>query len=129
MTHILGLGGLFFKSKDPKALALWYQEWLGMDLAHPYGINFNPENIPPHGANVWAPFKAETDYFSPSKKDFMFNLIVDDLDAMLAQIKPSGVQIMSESESGDYGDFGWFIDPEGNKVELWQPPENAPPAA
>ncbi len=126
MAKILGLGGVFFKSPDPEALAKWYQKWLGMDLAHPYGLTFQPKDIPANGYNVWTPFKQESEYFQPSSKAFMFNLMVDDLDGMLEQLKPSGCQIMSETERGDYGDFGWFIDPDGNKVELWQPPEKTP---
>lgn len=126
MPKILGLGGVFFKSKDPEKLSQWYQKWLGMDLAYPYGISFTTEKVPEHGYHVWAPFKDDTQYFKPSDKEFMFNLIVDDLDAMLVQLKPSGCQVLDETERSEYGDFGWFIDPEGNKVELWQPPEKAP---
>ena len=123
MAKILGLGGVFFKSSDPEALAKWYQQWLGMDLAFPYGISFKPESVPENGSQVWSPFKQSSDYFLPSSKDYMFNLMVDDLDAMLAQLKHSGCQIMTETERGEHGDFGWFVDPDGNKVELWQPPK------
>jgi len=128
MAEILGLGGVFFRSPDPEALAKWYQKWLGMELAFPYGISFKTENVPKHGNHVWSPFKQDTKYFEPGKNDFMFNLMVDDLDGMLKQIKPSGCQVMEETERGEYGDFGWFVDPDDNKVELWQPPEKAPPA-
>ena len=127
MANILGLGGVFFKSQNPEALAKWYQEWLGMDLAYPYGISFKPDKVPPHGFQVWSPFKQDSNYFAPSNNNYMFNLIVDNLDDMLVQIKPSGCQIMEDTERGDFGDFGWFIDPDGNKVELWQPPTKAPP--
>ena len=126
MAKILGLGGIFFKCQDPEALAKWYQQWLGMDPAFPYGLSFKPEAVPANAWHVWGPFKQDTDYFNPSDKPFMFNLMVDDLDAMLKQIEPSGCQIMAETERGEYGDFGWFIDPEGNKVELWQPPAKPP---
>jgi len=126
MANILGLGGVFFKSDDPEALAKWYQQWLGMDLAFPYGLSFKKDTLPKNGHQVWSPFKSQTEYFQPSNKAFMFNLIVDDLDEMLTQLKPSGCQIMAETERGEYGDFGWFIDPDGNKVELWQPPQQAP---
>lgn len=126
MAKILGLGGVFFKSPDPEALAKWYQKWLGMELAYPYGISFKTNRVPTHGYHVWSPFKQDSNYFAPSNNHYMFNLIVDNLDEMLAQIKPSGCQIMEETERGDYGDFGWFIDPDGNKVELWQPPEKTP---
>ena len=126
MANILGIGGVFFKSQDPEALSKWYQKWLGMDLAYPYGISFRPDKVPEYGYQVWSPFKSESDYFAPSNNNYMFNLIVDDLAEMLIQIKPSGCQIMEETEKGEYGDFGWFIDPDGNKVELWQPPVKAP---
>lgn len=126
MAQVLGLGGIFFKSQNPDALAKWYQQWLGMDLAVPYGLVFQPKDVPQNGYQVWTPFKSDSEYFNPSEKNFMFNLIVDDLDAMLTQIKPSGSEVMQEIERSDYGNFGWFIDPEGNKVELWQPPEKPP---
>jgi len=128
MAKILGLGGLFFKSENPEVLAKWYQRWLGMELAFPYGVSFASKDIPANGHQVWSPFKSDTQYFQPSDKAFMFNLMVDDLDAMLAKLAPSGCVIMPEREKSEYGDFGWFIDPEGNKVELWQPPATSPPA-
>ncbi|MGX5203411.1 VOC family protein [Aliikangiella sp. IMCC44632] len=126
MAKVLGLGGVFFKSPDPQALAKWYQKWLGMGLAHPYGLTFAANDIPKNGFNIWTPFKQSSDYFSPSEKDFMFNLIVDNLDEMLTQLKPSGCHILDTIERSEYGSFGWFIDPDGNKVELWQPPQNPP---
>ncbi|TQV89230.1 VOC family protein [Aliikangiella coralliicola] len=126
MAKILGLGGVFFKSKDPENLAKWYQKWLNMEMAFPYGMSFKPEAIPENGYQVWGAFKQETEYFMPGSKDYMFNLMVDDLDAMLEQLKPSGCQIMADTEKSEYGYFGWFIDPDGNKVELWQPPEKPP---
>lgn len=127
MANIVGLGGLFFKSENPQGLAKWYQKWLGMGMAHPYGLTFEAKHIPEHGYQIWTPFKADTEYFQPSDKPFMFNLMVDNLAEMLEQIRPSGCQVLEETEKSEYGDFGWFIDPEGNKVELWQPPKEAPP--
>lgn len=124
MAKVVGLGGIFFKSKNPEALAKWYQKWLGMDMAFPYGITFKAEDIPSNGYNIWTPFKTETDYFEPSSKEFMFNLIVDNLDEMLEKLKISNCEVLKQTEHSEYGDFGWFIDPEGNKVELWQPPAN-----
>jgi len=127
MAKVLGLGGIFFKSPDPQALADWYSKWLGLEFPFPHGVIFTANTQPATGYQVWSPFKADTDYFAPSEQSFMFNLMVDDLDAMLAQIKESGCQVMDNSERSEYGDFGWFIDPDGNKVELWQPPAKAPP--
>lgn len=126
MAKVIGLGGVFFKSKDPEALASWYKEHLQMDLSFPNGATFSPQQVPTNGYQVWSPFKEETEYFEPSPQRFMINLMVDNLKSMLEQIKNSGCQVMEETESSEYGEFGWFIDPDGNKVELWQPPEKPP---
>ncbi len=80
MAKVIGVGGVFFKSPDPEALGSWYQKWLGVPVQPPYGANFKPATMPEFGLTVWAPFKADTDYFAPSSSNFMFNLIVDDLD-------------------------------------------------
>jgi predicted enzyme related to lactoylglutathione lyase len=77
--------------------------------------------MPPGGLTVFSAFKQGTNYFAPSQKEFMFNLMVDNLEEALAQVKEGGAQIVGEIQREDYGDFGWFIDPDGNKVELWQP--------
>lgn len=122
MAKVLGIGGIFFKSTDPKKLCEWYSEHLNFDLDTGYdGASFKPQAMPENGMTVWSPFKRDTDYFQPSNNDFMFNLIVDDLAAALAQVKAAGAQLHGEPEHFDYGSFGWFSDPEGNKVELWQP--------
>jgi predicted enzyme related to lactoylglutathione lyase len=119
MAKALGVGGIFFKSKDPKALMRWYQEHLGLP-AEDYAA-FQPSAIPPGGCTVFSPFKADTDYFAPSTQAFMFNLIVDDLEGALKQVQAGGAQLVGGTEHFDYGSFGWFLDPDGNKVELWQP--------
>lgn len=126
MAKVVGLGGVFFKANDPQQLAEWYQKWLQMELTFPNGATFTPQAVPANGYQIWGPFKKDTEYFNPSKQAFMFNLMVDDLDAMLEQLKPSGCQVMEETEKSEFGYFGWFIDPDGNKVELWQPPETPP---
>ena len=126
MAKVVGLGGVFFKSNDPEKLAEWYKQWLQMELTFPNGATFMPQAVPSNGYQVWAPFKRDTEYFNPSDQAFMINLMVDDLDAMLAQLKPSGCEVMEDTEKSEFGHFGWFIDPDGNKVELWQPPEKAP---
>lgn len=123
MAKVLGLGGVFFKSKDSAGLGEWYKKHLGVPVEAPYGATFKPDTMPPGGLSVWAPFKHDTDYFGPSSKEFMFNLIVDNLDEALAQVKAGGAEVMDEIMDEDYGRFGWFIDPEGTKVELWQPKE------
>ena len=123
MAKALGVGGVFFKSKDPEKLGEWYAEWLGVPVESPYGATFKPADMPPGAITNWTPFKASTEYFAPSEKPFMFNLVVDDLEGALAQVQEGGAKIAGEIEEFEYGRFGWFIDPEGNKVELWQPPE------
>lgn len=125
MASVLGLGGIFFKSKDPKALGAWYQEHLGLDVDPSFGgVSFQPSNMPQGGYSLWSPFQADTDYFKPSDQPFMINLIVDDVDAALAQVQAGGAVLVGEPEHSEFGSFGWFMDPDGNKVELWKPPEN-----
>jgi len=123
MPKVLGVGGVFFKSPDPSALRAWYARWLGM-FSDDYGVNFHPDALPDGACTVWSPFPADTEYFAPSSRGFMVNLIVDDLDAMLDRLRGSGAQVMDEMEDLPEGRFGWFVDPDGNKVELWEPPED-----
>jgi predicted enzyme related to lactoylglutathione lyase len=111
---------VFFKSQDPKALGAWYQRWLGVAFDG-MCVNFSPAAMPPAALTVWAPFAANTKYFDPATREFMINLVVDDLDGALAQVKEGGATIVGEVQSYDYGRFGHFIDPDGNKVELWEP--------
>jgi predicted enzyme related to lactoylglutathione lyase len=122
MANVLGVGGVFFKSHDPKALRAWYAKWLKMEGGWDTGLFFKPAQMPPGGYTVWSAFDAKTDYFEPSNQSFMLNLVVDDLDAMLAQIRPSGATVSAKIDESEYGRFAWFIDPDGNKVELWTPP-------
>ena len=122
MAKAVGIGGVFFKSENPKALAEWYQRWLDIPLLPEYGCaSFDPTTMPANSYSVWSPFKADTEYFAPSDKPYMFNLIVDDLDGALKQVVEGGAELAGDIEELDYGLFGWFIDPDGNKVELWQP--------
>jgi predicted enzyme related to lactoylglutathione lyase len=122
MAKVLGVGGVFFKSDDSKKLSAWYKKWLGVP-AHPeWGASFTPDAVPAGGFTVWAPFKSDTTYFEPSTGSFMINLMVDDLDGALAQVARGGAEIVGNVEEFEYGRFGWFLDPDGNKVELWEPP-------
>ena len=121
MARVLGVGGVFFRSDDPKTLAEWYQRWLGVPISFPHGASFPPDAMPPGGATVWSPFPRDTKYFDPPAREFMFNLVVDDLEGALKQVREGGAETVGGVEDTDYGRFGWFIDPEGNKVELWQP--------
>ncbi len=121
MAKVITVGGVFFKSKDAKGLGEWYQQWLGMPVEHPYGASLPPKDLPAGTMAVWTPFAADTDYFQPSEQSFMINLVVDDLDGALAQVKQGGAEQVGEIDDCEYGRFGWFLDPEGNKVELWEP--------
>jgi predicted enzyme related to lactoylglutathione lyase len=122
MARAIGLGGIFFKARDPKALAAWYAQHLGLEI-NPYfgGVKFAEDAQRP-GCTIWTPFADDTKYFAPSDKPFMINFRVDDLDALLEQLRCAGVQVDAKVEKSDFGNFGWIMDPEGNRVELWQPP-------
>lgn len=122
MAKVIGVGGVFFKSRNPEKLGTWYRECLGVPVEHPHGASFEPHTMPIGSRTVWAPFKKSTDYFEPSQKEFMFNLVVDDLDGALTQVAKAGGRVIGEVEEYEYGRFGWFVDPEGNKVELWEAP-------
>jgi len=124
MQKVQGIGGIFFKAQDPKALAAWYRDHLGIDLTEWGGAVFPWRAHDPKGdaATVWSTFSADTEYFAPSTATFMINYRVDDLDAMLAQLRAAGVRVDDKIEDGELGRFGWAFDPEGNKLELWQPP-------
>ena len=121
MAKALGVGGIFFKSKDAKALLAWYQKALGVPADSPDYATFFPATMPAGSCTVFSPFKADTEHFAPSTSSFMFNLVVDDLDGALRQVVEAGEQLVGEPDSASYGRFGWFIDPDGNKVELWEP--------
>lgn len=125
MKRVTGIGGIFFKAKDPKALGDWYRRHLGIEVADWGGAAFvwrgahNPDGI---GTTIWSPFAADTQYFAPSEAPFMINYRVEDLHALLAVLRAEGVQVDEKTEDSEFGKFGWVIDPEGNKLELWQPP-------
>ena len=120
MAKVLGVGGIFFKSPDPKKLFEWYTKWLGMELSE-WGISYEPKDMPANAQTVWNAFDATTDYFDHSTKGFMFNLIVDNVEEAIKQVKEGGAEIVGEIQKADYGSFCWFMDPDGNKVELWEP--------
>ena len=120
MTKVLGIGGVFFKSDDPKRLYGWYAKWLGVEFED-WGIAYFPKDMPANSQIVWSAFNSDTDYFAPSEKAYMFNLIVDDIAGAIEQVREGGAEIIGEIEKMEYGSFGRFIDPDGNKVELWEP--------
>ena len=126
MKRVTGIGGIFFKSKDPKALGEWYKTHLGLDVAEWGGAAFrwaNPDNPSGTGTTIWSPFKADTSYFAPSEASFMINYRVEDLHALIAVLRAEGCNVVDKVDESEYGKFGWVIDPDGNKIELWQPPE------
>lgn len=125
----LGVGGVFFRSSNPARLAAWYRDILGLDTEDwgtTFGTAFSPENMPKHSFTVWSVFAADTAYFGETKQSFMINLVVDDLDLALENVRASGAEVIPEREEHDYGRFGWVIDPDGNRLELWEPPTKMP---
>jgi predicted enzyme related to lactoylglutathione lyase len=126
VAKVLGIGGIFFKSPNPHRLYQWYSEWLGLPVeSEPGGsfVSFHPRAMPVNAYTVWSAFGSTTTYFSPSDKEFMFNMVVDNLEQALNQVQAGGAQVVGEVEKSNYGQFGWFMDPDGNQVELWQPPD------
>jgi predicted enzyme related to lactoylglutathione lyase len=126
MKRVTGIGGVFFQADDPDKLYQWYEKHLGIQREpHGHGAmmhwreNENPER---RGATVWALFEKRTPYFEPSRAPFMLNYRVDDLEALLEALRAEGVTI-DKHEDSDYGRFAWIMDPEGNKIELWEPPK------
>ncbi len=126
MAQVLGIGGVFFRSPDPAALCAWYKAWLGVQAAPPFGAAFPPDTIPAGGLAIWAPFPRDTSYFGDSGQTFMINLMVDDVRAALARVRDGGAVVAENIEDHEYGTFGWFTDPDGNRVELWQPKADVP---
>lgn len=121
MARVIGLGGIFFKSRDPAALAAWYARHLGLELEEWGGVRFREDASSPAYA-VWSPFPADTAYFEPSRQAFMVNFRVDDLAGLLDQLRADGVEVDERTEQSEFGAFGWIMDPEGTRIELWQPP-------
>jgi predicted enzyme related to lactoylglutathione lyase len=119
--RITGVGGVFFKSKDPKALAAWYRDVLGVKV-EPWGGAMLAYDAPGHPPIVvWTPFPQSSRYMAPSTREFMIDFAVDDLDAFLGKLKAKGVAVIKRAESGPDGSFAWIMDPDGTKIELWQP--------
>ena len=123
MAKIVGFGGCFFKCESPMALSAWYHRCLNMPIEREGGASLPITQLPTQGFQVWGPFRQDADYFEPGRKDFMLNLIVDDIEGAMAQIKEGGGEQVGDIVTEDFGRFGWFLDPEGNKVELREPPE------
>ena len=118
MARVTGLGGIFYKAADTAATAEWYRDKLG--LGGEWGIMFPHAADTPGGYSLLSAFKADTDYFGPSTQPFMVNLRVDDLDGFLTDLEAKGVKILARQDE-EYGKFAWIMDPDGNKLELWEP--------
>ena len=121
MAEVLGVGGVFFKSRSPRRLARWYSRCLGFALLGPTAAMFKAARVPKAAYTVWSVFSASSGYFRPSLSQHMVNFVVDDVEGALAQVVAGGGKTVGRVRDYPYGRFGWFLDPDGNKVELWQP--------
>lgn len=122
MKKVTGIGGIFFKAKDTKVINDWYKKNLGLETGT-YGVSFEwkEKETDKVATTQWAPFKVDTSYFEPSEKEFMINYRVENLDLLLEELKKENVKILDEIQTYDYGKFLHILDPEGNKIELWEP--------
>lgn len=127
MARVIGIGGIFFRSSDPKPLFAWYETHLGIPR-NAYGcaeFDWRHADDPDRTAKtVWSLFPRDTTYFGPTNPSFMINYIVDDLDGMLEALRTAGAKVDPEREDHEYGRFAWVTDPEGNRIELWEPPRS-----
>ncbi len=120
---VTGIGGIFFRSKNPQEIREWYGQHLGLAV-NPYGSSFEFRNANrPEEINYlqWSPFDENTEYFNPSEKEFMINYRVQNIEGLVKQLREKGITIVDEIETFDYGKFVHIMDPEGNKIELWEP--------
>ena len=123
--RVTGLGGFFFKTKDPDGIRQWYGRHLGLPV-NEYGCSFWWKDKDGKDCMTqWSPFGEDTEYFNPSQKPFMMNFRVENLEELLKTLKAEGVTIVGDIQEFEYGKFGWILDPEGNKVELWEPVDSA----
>ena len=129
MARVTAIGGVFFKAKDPDGLRDWYRRHLGLEVQEWGGVAFrwnSPDAPNPNGTTAWSIFPNTSEYFAPSTAPFMVNYIVDDLQSLLSALRAEGCAVDDKTETSDYGKFGWVMDPEGNRVELWEPPKSTP---
>ncbi len=125
MQRVTGIGGIFFKAKDAAALQAWYKRHLGIDVQEWGGTAFtwtDGDGNPVAGTTVWSVAPAESNQFAPSTASFMVNYRVEDLHGLVKVLREEGCNVLEKIDESEYGKFAWVIDPEGNKVELWQPP-------
>lgn len=123
MARVTGIGGIFFKARDPKALAAWYAQHLGLSLESFGGalLRWPLDTAKDGGVTVWHVAEKSTEWFAPSESAFMVNYRVDDMAGLIAQLTQAGIALVKGPDVEDNGTFAWVMDPEGNKVELWQP--------
>ena len=129
MRRVTGIGGVFFKSRDPERLRAWYRDHLGVPIESWGGAIFpwnEPELPGREPCTIWSPFKADTTYFGPGDAPFMINYRVPDLDGLLTLLRAEGVSIDERRQDGPDGRFAWVFDPDGNRVELWELPPPSP---
>lgn len=125
MKRVTGIGGIFFHAQDPAALRAWYARHLGIEVQPWGGATFawtDAAGQPGGGTTIWSIGAAGSGHFAPSQAPFMINYRVDDLATLLQALRAEGCQVLDQTDDSEFGKFGWVIDPEGNKVELWQPP-------
>ena len=123
MKRVIGIGGIFFKSNEPEKLGGWYRKHLGIEIRERAAtFKWRRLDDSKETYTVWSPFPSDTDYFAPSDKPFMINFQVENLEDLLTELKREGVDVDPRVETYDYGKFGWIMDPEGNRIELWEPP-------
>ncbi|HEV7395879.1 MAG TPA: VOC family protein [Pyrinomonadaceae bacterium] len=126
MKRVTGIGGIFFKSQNAEQLREWYREHLGIEAKGDWGYSFEwreAEQPEKKGTTVWSVFAGHTKYFDPSNASFMINYRVEDLHALLDALKAEGVEVDPKVDESEYGKFAWVMDPDGNRIELWQPPD------
>jgi predicted enzyme related to lactoylglutathione lyase len=122
MARVTGIGGVFLKARDRETLAAWYRDRLGVPVQAWHGAMFELAEDPKPRTQVWSLFKDDTTYFGAGTQTSMVNFCVDDLDALLASLRAAGCTVDEKTHADEFGKFGWVTDPEGNRVELWEPP-------
>lgn len=124
MGKVTGIGGIFFKCSNPETLRTWYQQHLGISSEN-WGSIFFWKNDPfpkEEAYTLWSPFKSDSTYFEPSNASFMINFRVENLDELMQDLAKENILCVGEPQSSEFGKFAWIMDPEGNKIELWEPP-------
>jgi predicted enzyme related to lactoylglutathione lyase len=125
MARVIGIGGVFFRARDPETLGAWYQRHLGVPFKNGFAKFKRSDDPDPNAQTIWTPFDSDTTYFGSEHQHVMVNFRVDDLDALLTELGAAGIEIVPERTDDVFGRFAWIVDCEGNRVELWEPPRAA----